>query len=464
MSMKQNWIRLITSLVIVAVSSSVFAEHRVALLIGITEYQDSSLAVDEENLAAVAKGLEKYGFACQFARNLDEKGLKAKIESFASRTPTRSTALVYFNGQALPFGNNGKRDVALLGTKSRPGRGYSLSAVSQQLSTRGGCDRNLIVINCPNPPSTVLELPEQTLLAYRKDSLVEGLNKGGDLIGMMHSSGSRAQSTLEKEDTLTGEGSDAIGAPDRFTPGARAGDEWVNSMGLVFCWCPLGKYISGSPENERGRYPDEAEREIAIEHGFWLSKYELARSQEVAKRRPGNGSIARHKLHPMTLINHDDAKNMTRNFTDSERKAGRLPADWQYSLPTEEQWEYAARAGTTTRFYFGEDLNQLSRHANFGDRCYYDSGDIFSNAAHRALDDGAVRLSRIGSYEANPWGLHDMCGNVAEWCINLAIRGGSWVSVPENCRSAYRDSFSSRNEQNFIGYRLVIQKNPPKSK
>ena len=457
--------RVVTGLVILlAVSSRVFAEHRVALLIGITEYQDSSLSVDSEDLAVVAKGLEKYGFACQLARNLDEKGLKAKIENFASRTPTRSTALVYFNGQARSFEGDGKRDVALLGTRSRPGRGYSLSEAARQLSTRGGSNRNLIVINCPNPPSTALELPEKTLLAVRKDSVVESLNNGGDLIRLVSFSSNRTQATLENGDTLTGEGSDVVAASETFTHGSKAGDEWVNSMGLVFCWCPPGKYIAGSPKNERGRYPDEEQREVTIKHGFWLSKYELARSQEVAKRRPGNGTIARHKLHPMTLINHDDATAMTRNFTDSERKAGRLPSDWQYSLPTEEQWEYAARAGTTTRFYFGENLNQLARHANFGDRSYYDSGDIFSNSAHRTLNDGAVRVSLVGSYEPNPWGLHDMYGNVAEWCINRGIRGGSWVSVPENCRSAYRDSFSSRNEQNFIGYRLVIQKNPPTTK
>jgi formylglycine-generating enzyme required for sulfatase activity len=220
--------------------------------------------------------------------------------------------------------------------------------------------------------------------------------------------------------------------------------------------------VAGSPKNEPARYPDETPREATITDGFWLSKYELTLSQRVARRGPGR-TIARHKLDPMTMINHDDAKRMTRTFSESERKVGRLSNDWQYSLPTEEQWEYAARAGTSTRFYFGNDIKTLPLHANFADKTFYDTGDIYSNAAHRTLDDGAAKLTHVGSYATNPWGLHDMYGNVAEWCINYAVRGGGWPSVAQNCRSAYRDSYSSRNEQNFIGYRLVIQKTPPKS-
>jgi formylglycine-generating enzyme required for sulfatase activity len=194
-----------------------------------------------------------------------------------------------------------------------------------------------------------------------------------------------------------------------------------------------------------------------IEDGFWIGKYELTLSQNL--RSHPRSTIATHKNHPLTMINHDDARSMTtRTLSENERKAGRLPKDWEYSLPSEDQWEYAARAGTQTRFYFGNDLRQLPRHANFGDKSYYDSKVVYSNAAHRSLDDGNVRLAIVGSYQSNPWGLYDVYGNVAEWCINNAIRGGSWVSVAENCRSSYRDSFSSRNEQNFIGYRLVIQR------
>ena len=195
---------------------------------------------------------------------------------------------------------------------------------------------------------------------------------------------------------------------------------------------------------------------MVIQDGFWISKYEMTLRENL--RNHPRLTIAKHKNDPLTMIHLDDGKAMTNTLTAEEAKADRLPNDWRYTLPTQEQWEYAARAGTSSRFYFGDDLQRLPQHGNFGDKSYYESKDIYSNAAERTLDDGTVKLAIVGSYQPNPWGLHDVCGNVAEWCIDTAIRGGSWVSLPENCRSAYRDQFASRNEQNFIGYRLVIQK------
>jgi formylglycine-generating enzyme required for sulfatase activity len=409
------------------------AEHRVALLIGNTKYKDQ----EEQpwQLDKVIQAFEARGFRCQVVENLaNENEFRDAIEGFASRTPTCSTAALYFLGRM----SDGP---GLLATDSR-GK-YLLDRVVTALETRGGSSRNLLFLDVPGEVKFD-ELPESVQLVQ------------GDTDSLLK--------MLVNNNWLTGKASTVISPPDQFVLGKRAGDEWVNSMGVVFCWCPPGKYIAGSPDGVPGRYADEAQREVSIEHGFWLSKYELAFGQPVSNRRASLKSIARHKLDPMTMINHDDAKSMTRNFTQSERQAGRLPSDWQYTLPTEEQWEYAARAGTSTRYYFGEDMSQLPSHANFADKTYYDSGDIYSNSAHRTLDDGAVKLARVGAYQANPWGFHDMYGNVAEWCINLAIRGGAWVSAAENCRSAYRDSFSSRNEQNFIGYRIVIQKTPPAAK
>ncbi|PHR97392.1 MAG: hypothetical protein COA78_27730 [Blastopirellula sp.] len=421
---------------LLGMASTVYAEHRVALLIGNSKYQDKSLSMPAKDLDSVAAALQKRGFYCKRMENVDESQLKVAIESFASKTPTRSTALVYFSGQALPGSYKGKSGVCLLGINSKRGRGYSLALVLQDLFSKGGSENNLIVIDCPTVPKEKIDAPGDCSVSF-----------GG------------VESVLKQ---LRGEPSFAVGPPNQFMHGRKAGDEWVNPLGIVFCWCPPGTFTAGSPENETDRYPDETQRNVTIADGFWLSKYELTLGQRVAKRGPGRGTLARHKLDPVTMINHDDAKSMTRTFSASEQKAGRLPDDWQYTLPTDDQWEYAARAGTTTQHYFGDDVKQLPKHANFADKTYYDTGDIYSNAAHRSLSDGAAKLNLVGSYAANPWGFHDMHGNVAEWCINLAIRGGSWTSAPQNCRSAYRDSFSSRNEQNFIGYRIIIQRALPK--
>ncbi len=197
-----------------------------------------------------------------------------------------------------------------------------------------------------------------------------------------------------------------------------------------------------------------------IPRGFWISKYELTVTENPRSRH--NKATGSHKNHPLTMVNHDDAKQMTlKILTEEGHQHAALPGDWQYSLPTEEQWEYAARAGTKTQYSFGDDPQLLPEYGNFGDKSYYESLDVFSNSAHRTLDDGSVRQASVGRYNPNPWGLHDVHGNVAEWCLDGAIRGGGWVSSPENCRSAYRDHFSSRNEQEFIGYRIVIQTCPP---
>ena len=121
----------------------------------------------------------------------------------------------------------------------------------------------------------------------------------------------------------------------------------------------------------------------------------------------------------------------------------------------------AARAGTQTAYSFGDDPQQLPAYGNFADRTFYETGDVYANYAHRVWVDGVARLAQVGSYQPNAWGLHDMHGNVAEWCLSTAVRGGSWVNTATDCRAAYRHHYSSRNEQNYIGYRIVIQKVPP---
>lgn len=453
--------RALAALVLTFAVASANAEHRVALLVSNSNYQDKSLATPGADLAALHAALEKQGVRCRIARDLDEKQLRAAIEGFAATTPTRGTALVYFAGQVLPGSFNGKPGLCMLGLNSRKGRGYGVLNAFEALSTKGGSVVNIVIADGPQTHPWSGELPDDCLFAFNQGAtLTRNLRAGGELLAAIKAGGQSVRSTLPEGFTL-GKASRAVSPPDRFVFGRKAGDEWVNARGMVFCWCPPGRYVKGSPEGEPGRYPDEIQREVVIADGFWIGKYELTLSQNLRGNRP-HRSISANKLDPLTMVNLDDARSMTqRTFTQAEHKANRLPEDWQYSLSTEDQWEYAARAGTKTMWHFGDDVRDLPRYANFADKTWYDTGDIYSNAAHRILSDGVVKLARVGSYQPNAWGIYDMHGNVAEWCMSSATRGGSWASAPPNTRAAFRQVFTSRNEQNFIGYRLVIRKTPP---
>ncbi|MGC6465817.1 MAG: formylglycine-generating enzyme family protein [Akkermansiaceae bacterium] len=399
------------------------AEYRVALLLG-------------ESTSTAQSDLESLGFRCTISEPLSEKELRRKVEGWASNTPTNSTAVVYFDGEVKEMEYNKEKTLGLVASNDRL---VALPILTDYLVKRGGSRRNILIANSSFQPKLTAPLPDGCHFSYQSIKAAAG------------------------EFGISGKGSIAISPPEKFVAGRKIGDEWVNQRGMVFCWIPPGSYIAGSPEGTPGRFPDEEQRKVEIKEGFWMGKYEVTRSQST--RGVSRNSIGSHKNHPIEEMHWDDGRPMaSRTLTQEERKAGRLPDGWQYDVPTEEQWEYAARAGRTTRYYFGDDMTHLPKHGNFADKSFYDSGDIFSNHAHRTLDDGFVKVAPVGSFAPNPWGLHDVYGNVAEWCRDHSARGGSWVSLPENCRSAYRDHYSSRNQQNYLGYRFVIQPNVPEVK
>ncbi|MDB5344622.1 MAG: hypothetical protein JWP89_2999 [Schlesneria sp.] len=136
-----------------------------------------------------------------------------------------------------------------------------------------------------------------------------------------------------------------------------------------------------------------------------------------------------------------------------------MPQGWKYALPTEAQWEYACRAGTKTRFSFGDVGAELEDYAWF-----------YENAYKKQEDNAHV----VGLKKPNPWGLKDMYGNVWEWCSDrysielpggrdpnsdsgdiVMHRGGSWVSDADHCRSASRDGASPEPEGNLGGFRVA---------
>jgi formylglycine-generating enzyme required for sulfatase activity len=263
--------------------------------------------------------------------------------------------------------------------------------------------------------------------------------------------------------------------PDPFD-GKKAG-EARESAGVKLCWCPPGQFRMGSPRSEPERRPGENQVDVTLSKGFWIGKYEVTQGQW--KRITGEAPVTTAGAgddFPVYTINFAEAEGFCLKLTERARAAGELPNTWEFRLPTDAQWEYACRAGTTTATAFGDSLS--SKQANFQGQPY--------NGAEPGPS--LKRATKVGSYPANAWGLHDMHGNVFEWCrdwyhlklpggtdpdlrdakdtasksehgdISRVRRGGCWADEGWPCRSAFRLRFEENRKHDHIGFRVVAVK------
>jgi formylglycine-generating enzyme required for sulfatase activity len=225
----------------------------------------------------------------------------------------------------------------------------------------------------------------------------------------------------------------------------------------------------GSPPDEPERRPDEAQVEVTLTKGFWMGKYEVTQGQwkRVAGKLPGELTAAGGDGDdfPLGNVNYPEAEAFCLKLTERGRQSGDLPKGWEFRLPTEAQWEYACRAGTKTATWFGDRLS--SKQANFQGKPY--------NGAEKGPS--LKRATKVGSYPANAWGLHDMHGNVYEWCrdwyhpklpggddpdlssrrgASRVRRGGGWTDDGMACRSARRLRFEPERRYDHIGFRVAV--------
>jgi formylglycine-generating enzyme required for sulfatase activity len=244
---------------------------------------------------------------------------------------------------------------------------------------------------------------------------------------------------------------------------------------MKLCWCPAGHFTMGSPPDEPERRPDEDQVEVTLTKGFWMGKYEVTQGQwkRVVGEFPGKLTAGEGQDFPIYSINFAEAETFCRKLTETAHTSGDLPKNWEFRLPTEAQWEYACRAGTTTATAFGDKLS--SRQVNFQGKPY--------NGAEEGPS--LRRTAPVGSYPANAWGLHDMHGNVFEWCRDRSQdklpggidpdlyssetsalvsrddnssrirRGGCWADDGWPCRSACRIRFEPERRADHIGFRVV---------
>jgi len=264
-----------------------------------------------------------------------------------------------------------------------------------------------------------------------------------------------------------------------------------DKVNLDLIWVEPGTFTMGSPEDELGRWGDEEQHEVTLTEGYWLGKYEVTQAQYEAimgnnpsDQPDGWGNYYRGvgENYPVYHVSWYDAVNFCAKLTVLEKAAGRLPEGYEYTLPTEAQWEYACRAGTTTAFNNGTNIPTEEQAAFFSpEPCpnldpiawyAYNSGDYDSNGTW--TDNG--KTFPVGQKQPNAWGLYDMHGNVHEWCLDwygdyptssatdpkgtgedsyCVIRGGGWGSYACNCRSASRIKADPYNSN---GFRVALSK------
>ena len=231
---------------------------------------------------------------------------------------------------------------------------------------------------------------------------------------------------------------------------------------LDLIWIEPGTFIMGSPENEIGHivgiYPyGETQHSETIQYGFWLGKYEVTHEQYKAIMGE-NPSEFSGSGKPVETVSWYDAMSFCEKLTAREKEAGRLPAGYKYTLPTDVEWEYACRAGTTTAFNNGTNIPTVEQTTdvcpNLGQVGWY-----WENAGEA--------VHTVGQKKPNAWGLYDMHGNVSEWTSSkpkgfegediYILRGGSWYDWTYNCRSAsYTDTCDADNKRSYFGFRVAL--------
>lgn len=226
------------------------------------------------------------------------------------------------------------------------------------------------------------------------------------------------------------------------------GKRWTPSGTTIeLLWVPPGEFKMGSPPAEQHRRSWEKLHGVTLTEGFWLGKYEVSQRDWVGLGMR-NKSYVNGPLNPVSRVSWNEAMSFCLRLDSHVREKMDLPDGYAFRLPTEAEWEYACRAGTSTASAFGDSMD--SRQANFDGRF--------------PLGDGKKDINRkrpmpVGYYPPNPWGFHEMHGNVWEWCLDSwrelptvnevdpaalhphaykVAKGGSWYVHGWECRSTCR--------------------------
>jgi formylglycine-generating enzyme required for sulfatase activity len=231
----------------------------------------------------------------------------------------------------------------------------------------------------------------------------------------------------------------------------------TNSIGMKLVLIPAGEFLMGSPDSDSDAQSNEKpQHRVQISRPFYLGVYEVTQA-EYEKVMGTNPSQFKEcgPRGPVEIVSWDDAQVFCQKLS---ALADEQAAGWRYRLPTEAEWEYACRAGSTSRFSCGDDYSWLDNYA-------------------WSITNSGSKTHPVGEKKPNAWGLYDMHGNVWEWCLDWrsdytpgeqkdpcgplsgpfkVLRGGSWQSPKALCRSATRHSASRYESDATIGFRVAL--------
>ena len=263
-----------------------------------------------------------------------------------------------------------------------------------------------------------------------------------------------------------------------------AGSSWESPLGMEFAWIPADRFVMGSPNGEAGRDGDEVQHEVRISEGFWMGKYEVTQGEweAVMGGNPSDFESCGARC-PVEQVSWPDVQGFIAKLNARESGKGN-----RYRLPTEAEWEYAARARSAGATPEGElrilgerNAPELDGQAWYGGNSgvSYAGGYDCSGWEERQYEAERCGTHPVGMKRANAWGLHDMLGNVWEWTAdwygaypsgmvedprgpstgsNRGLRGGSWYSGAGSVRSAGRGYDSPGGRNGNVGFRLVRTK------
>lgn len=227
---------------------------------------------------------------------------------------------------------------------------------------------------------------------------------------------------------------------------------FTNSIGMKFVWIPPGSFLMGSPKEEKGRHENETQHKVTLTKGFYMGVYTVTKEQWKAVMGKTPSPLKGKKNLPVETVSWDDCQEFIKKLRGMDKKL--------YRLPTEAEWEYACRAGTTTPFHFGDTIS--SKQATFGK---FKKGE------------SPLRTTPVGHFPANAWGLHDMHGNLWQWCQDWfgdypqkdvvdpqgpdsggerVLRGGSFTDLPQQLRSAFRHKYEPKGRDHVVGFRVCF--------